>query len=272
MSFVPSHYSGMNDSEYFQSQGGAVAETERAYQSQGEQEFRTPVLMARALARFASDRSLPFPLPVEWHKRVSYDARDIWGKPQARSLSVGEQYLMLKAALGLKDKTQAEVRKTLLDYTKKWPSPKHASEAYNQALGIEGLVDLREKITDAKETKDSIMRYAKLLLTAFAPGVGVLVLDRISKVLDKGAKLTLGVVDDNKAKAEVEYAKARTAHEADVTAMRQREAERKRKADEEKKKEEERKKQAEAQARRWLYGLGAAVGLTLLWALRGGKS
>lgn len=267
MSFVPSHYSGTNESEYFQSQGGAVAETERAYQSQGEQEFRPPVLMARALARFASDRGLPFPLPVEWHKRVSYDARDIWGKPQARSLSVGEQYLMLKAALGMKDKTQAEVRKALLDYTKKWPAPQRATEAYNQALGIEGLVDLREKITDAKETKDSLARYAKLLLTTFAPGVGVVVLDRISKVLDKGTKLTLGVVDDNKAKAEGEYAKARTAHEAEITALRQREAARKA--------EQERKKQ-EAERSTWtMYGIGTAVGLLgigLLWAFRGRKS
>ena len=276
MAFAPSHYSGMNDSEYFQSQGGAVAEVERANQTQGDTEFKRPVVMARALARFASDRGLPFPLPVEWHKRVTYDAKDIWGNPQARTLSVGEQYLWLKAALGMQKKTQDEVIKALRGYTTKWPAPKQAADAYHQALGIEALVDIRERITDTKETKDTLARYAKLLLTTFAPGVGVVVLDRISKVLDKGIKLTLGVVDDNKSKAEVEYAKARSAHETAIANLRKQEEDRKRadqKKKEDQKREQEKKKQAEAEAQRWyLYGFGAVVGITLWWALRRGKS
>jgi len=264
MAFAPSTYSGLNESEYFQSQGGAVAEIERANQRAQENEFLPAVLQGRALARLAADRGLPFPLPVEWHKQGVRETAGVQAGT-IRKMDVGTQYLLLKKALGLSDKTQAEVRRVLADYPKRWTAPKEAKDAFHQALGIESLVDLRSRVTDTAETASDVTSLAKLALNTFAPGVGALVLDRIAKAVKDGTKLTLELIDANKATSEVGYAKARNVHEASVNALRKR-------------KEEEaaaRKKQKEEEQKRatwWAYGTGAAVGLALVvWFIRGSR-
>jgi hypothetical protein len=231
---------------------------ERIQQGQ-DAEFRPAVLAARALARFASDRGLPFPLPVEWHKRTVTDP--ITGKSRRRSL--GDQYLFLKGALKMGDKTSGEVRSTLLRWSSKFPAPKEATAAYAQALGIEGLADIRDSIVDAASTSAKVTDIAKGVLSVFAPGVGVVVLDKINGAIQKGAKITLDVVEDNKAKAESEYAKARTRHEAAVVALQKKAEEEKRRREEERRRKEEEKKKQQGSG--WLaYGLGAMIGLSLV--------
>ena len=261
MPFAPSHYSGLNDPEYFQSQGGAAAEIERANQRAQENEFLPVVLQGRALARLAADRGLPFPLPVEWHKQGVRETVGIQAGT-LRKMDVGTQYLLLKKALGLSDKTQAEVRRALADYPKRWAASKEAKDAFHQSLGIESLVDLRSRVTDTAETAASVTSLAKLALNTFAPGVGALVLDRIAKAVKDGAKLSLELIDANKATAETNYAKARKVHESAVNAIRKRKedeaAERKRQKEEEQK-----------QATWWAYGTGAVLGLALVvWVVR----
>jgi ElaB/YqjD/DUF883 family membrane-anchored ribosome-binding protein len=234
---------------------------ERIQQGQ-DAEFRPAVLAARALARFASDRGLPFPLPVEWHKRTVTDP--ITGKSRKRSL--GDQYLFLKGALKMGDKTSGEVRSTLLRWSSKFPAPKEATAAYAQALGIEGLADIRDSIVDAASTSAKVTDIAKGVLSVFAPGVGVVVLDKINGAIQKGAKITLDVVEDNKSKAEAEYAKARSRHEAAVVALQRKADEERRRAQESQQQKEERKAQ-EAKADWLAYGIGATVGLGVVLLL-----
>jgi ElaB/YqjD/DUF883 family membrane-anchored ribosome-binding protein len=234
---------------------------ERVQQGQ-DAEFRPAVLAARALARFAADRSLSFPLPMEWHKRTVTDP--ITGKASRRTL--GEQYLFMKGALKMGDKTSGDVRKVLLAWPNRWPAPREAMDAYHQALGIEGLLDLREKVTDAASTTKQATDLAKGILGVFAPGVGVVVLDKIAGAVQKGARITLDLIDDNKSKAEAEYAKARSRHEAAVVALQRKADEERRRAQESQQQKEERKAQ-EAKADWLAYGIGAAVGLGVVLLL-----
>lgn len=266
MSFVPSPYSGLSESEYFQGSRSGLEDMVEGRFDPLEAYTDLGQAVISLYADTAKELGIPFPL--------SAPSGDLNARAE------GLRSLVRKAGVTLREtraeKKMEEVYEALK--TKVLPALAKTWDAQDVLASNAILRRLRLQ-------RDSLLRMQKInaiILKIYGQLVGFIAKKApppFSKALTKYEEwfsdVATRTIEEQLAAVTAEIPKVEKQHTQILAARteRRQSAERKRKADEEKKKEEERKKQAEAQAQRWqMYGLGAVIGLTLLWAFRGGNS